>query len=95
MDRRLLRSLLLVLALLASQWGGISHAVGHHAPEGDEPHAACELCAAHGMWDHALAVSVAEAPAAPAPPDAPPMAAAGRRYAGLPPFSSRAPPFPV
>lgn len=95
MDRRLFRSLVLILALLAGQWSGIFHVSGHHASEGDQPHAACELCAAHAMWDHGLAAAVPAVPAVVSLPGQAPAPATGRRHADLPPFHSRAPPFPV
>ena len=92
MDRRLFRFLILVFILLASQWAGTLHVSGHHGADGDEPQAACELCAVHGMWDHGLAVAATAVPVMVAAPGDDVPQPIGRSYSACPPFHSRAPP---
>lgn len=91
MNLRLFRLLLLLATLLAGQWGGFLHAAGHHQ-DGDEPHAACELCGAYGTLDQgfatAPAATFATSPAIAAPAPVP----AGRPLSVHTHFRSRAPP---
>ncbi len=58
MDARLFRLILLAAALFLAQLGGLAHGIGHFSGgDQDEPHAACELCAAYAAFDHGAATS--------------------------------------
>jgi hypothetical protein len=95
MNVRWFRLFLLVTALLSGQVGGLFHAIGHHAQEGDAPHAACEWCAAYSALDHGLAGAPADIPAAAAPALLPVLVPVSRSGRPFLPFHSRAPPVPV
>ena len=91
MNLRLFRLLLLLATLLAGQWGGFLHAAGHHQ-DGDEPHAACELCGAYGTLDQGFATAPPAAFAASHVIAAPAPVPAGRPLSVHTHFRSRAPP---
>lgn len=55
MDLRLTRLLILAALVVWVQLGGMMHGVGHHpGDDQDEPHAACELCAAYAAFGHGV-----------------------------------------
>ena len=48
-----MRPVLLALALLFAQLGGLLHGLSHYHEDQDRPHATCQLCAAYSVFDHA------------------------------------------
>lgn len=55
MDHRLTRLLFLAALMVWVQLGGMMHGVGHHpGDDQDEPHAACELCAAYAAFGNGI-----------------------------------------
>ncbi len=88
-----LRLLLLTAFLLLGQLGGVLHGLSHQDESKERPHAACQLCAAYSVFDHATAGTL-------------PMAVAGQTFTPARPvaqsdsdqpaqllYRSRAPPF--
>lgn len=45
--------MLLALALLFAQLGGLLHGLSHYHEDQDRPHTACQWCAAYSVFDHA------------------------------------------
>lgn len=87
--------LLLVLALLFSQLGGIAHGASHqHEQDKDRPHT-CQLCAAYAAFEHAPPAADFALPVAASHVVIPLPARTGRTLAARPPYHSRAPPSPL
>lgn len=87
-----LRRVLLVLALLFGQLGGVVHGAGHHHdPDKERPHV-CQLCAAYSAFEHAPPTTGFALPGASPRIVAVSPPRHGRAAATRPPYLGRAPP---
>ncbi len=92
MAYRLLRSWLLVAALLFSQLGALSHGASHLHDADEVPHTACAWCMGYAGLDHGLTSAPLDLGRADSRPTPPAEGALPLGRAALPPYLSRAPP---
>jgi len=88
-----LRLLLLTAFLLLGQLGGVFHGLSHQDESKERPHAACQLCAAYSVFDHAAAGKLPMAVAGQAFTPARPVAQSNGDQPSQLPYRSRAPPY--